>query len=229
MLNTKGGCGKTTLATNLASYYASHGFHTAILDSDPQGSSMHWLENRDPSRAKVTGIAGAERNSRVTRTFQMRVPPGIERVIVDTSAALDVARFRDLTRGAHAILVPVLPSDIDIHAVLHCISDLLIAGHVKERANRVAVVANRVRKNTLVYAKLLRFLSSLGIPFIASLRDTQNYVRAAAQGVGVYELDARIAYEDQHDWEPLIDWLENRPEAREVPSLQPTVALALNH
>lgn len=229
VLNTKGGCGKTTLATNLASYYAAHDYRTAILDADPQGSSLHWLQNRAAAQPRVTGIPGAERNLRVTRTFQMRVPPGTERLIVDTPAALDVARFQDLTRGAHAILMPVLPSDIDIHAVSHCIADLLIAGRVTERADRVAVVANRVKRTTLVYSKLQRFLSSLGIPFITSLRDTQNYVHASAMGIGIHELDTRTARQDQRDWEPLIDWIEHRPLASETANSQPSVAFALSH
>lgn len=231
VLNTKGGCGKTTLATNLASYYAARDYRTAILDADPQGSSLHWLQNRGEAYPKVTGIPGAERNLRVTRSFQMRVPPGTERLIVDTPASLDVARFQDLTRGAHAILLPVLPSDIDIHAVSHCIADLLLAGRVTERANRVAVVANRVKRNTLVYTKLQRFLTSLGIPFVTTLRDTQNYVRAAGLGVGVYELDSRSARQDRSDLQPLIDWIEQRPLPADavVRSSAPTPAFALNH
>ncbi|MCG7961877.1 MAG: ParA family protein, partial [Candidatus Thiodiazotropha taylori] len=44
ILNSKGGCGKTTIATNLAGYYASAGTPTALFDYDPQGSSHRWLE-----------------------------------------------------------------------------------------------------------------------------------------------------------------------------------------
>lgn len=229
VLNTKGGCGKTTLATNLASYYAVHGYRTAILDADPQASSLHWLRNRDETRPKLTGIAGAERNLRVTRTFQMRVPPGTERLVVDTPAALDAAHFQDLTRGAHAILIPVLPSDIDIYAASRCIADRLVAGRVTERTDRVAVIANRTKRNTLVYSKLQRFLASLDIPFVTALRDTQNYVRAAEMGIGIHELDARTVHQDKRNWEPLIDWIEHRPTAAESAVQHPTPALALNH
>ena len=179
VLNTKGGCGKTTLSTNLAGYYASHGYRTALLDADPQGSSLHWLKNRGENHAAITGIAGAERSNRVTRSFQLRVPPDTERLIVDTPAALDPSRLQELARGADAILLPVLPSDIDIHAVSRCIADLLLLGRIERRAERVAVIFNRVKKNTLIYEKLQRFLHSLGIPFVTSFRDTQNYVRAS--------------------------------------------------
>ncbi len=211
VLNTKGGCGKTTLSTNLAGYYASHGYRTVLLDADAQASSLRWLKNRGDSRAAVTGIAGAERSLRVTRSFQLRIPADIERVIVDTPAALEPSRLQDLTRGADAILIPVLPSDIDIHAVSRCIADLLLVGRIERRAERVGVIANRVKKNTLIYEKLQRFLKSLGIPIVTSFRDTQNYVRASEQGVSIHELNSRTAQRDVQDWETLINWLEHRP------------------
>lgn len=210
VLNAKGGCGKTTLATNLAAYYASHGYRTALLDTDPQASSLHWLQNRSGTQALITAINGTDRSLRVTRSFQMRAPPGTERLIVDTPAALDGSRLQDLTRSADVILIPVLPSDIDIHAVSRCIGELLLAGRIQQRSERIAVIANRVKKNTLVYAKLERFLNSLDIPFVATLRDTQNYVHAAASGIGIHELDTRSAHQDTRDWEPLTQWLEQR-------------------
>jgi len=211
VLNAKGGCGKTTLSTNLAGYYASHGFSTALLDADVQASSLQWLKNRGEKPAAITGIAGAERSGRVTRSFQLRVPPGTERFIVDTPAALDALHLQDLTRDADAILIPVLPSDIDIHAASRCIADLLLAGRIKRRSERVAVIANRVRKNTRIYARLRHFLQGLGIPFVTSFRDTQNYVRASEAGLSIHELDTRKARPDIQDWEALISWLEQRP------------------
>ncbi|HEX6549671.1 MAG TPA: ParA family protein [Gammaproteobacteria bacterium] len=210
VLNTKGGCGKTTLSTNLAGYYASHDFRTAILDMDPQGSSLRWLANRGQKRAQITGIQGTERGSRVTRSFQLRIPPGTERLIVDTPAGLEPMRLQDVTRGADAILIPVLPSDIDIHAASRCIADLLIAGRIERRSDRVAVVANRVKKHTQMYDKLRRFLDTLEIPFVATFRDTQNYIHASEQGVCVHELDARNARADVREMDVLINWIENR-------------------
>ena len=210
VLNAKGGCGKTTLATNLAGYYASRDYCTALLDADPQASSLHWLQNRGGAHNLITAINGTGHSLRVTRSFQMRVPPGIERLIMDTPAALDNARLQEVTRDADAILIPVLPSDIDIHAASHCIAELLLTGQVQQRSERVAVIANRVKKNTLVYATLQRFLASLGIPFVASLRDTQNSVHAAELGIGIHELSTHSARQDKQDWEPLIQWLEQR-------------------
>lgn len=210
-LNTKGGCGKTTLSTNLAGYYASHGYRTALLDADMQASSLQWLKNRGDKPAAITGIAGSERNGRVTRSFQMRVPAGTERLIVDTPAALDGSRLQDFTRDADAILIPVLPSDIDIHVASRCIAELLLQGRIQRRAERVAVIANRVKKNTLIYEKLQRFLRGLGIPFVTSLRDTQNYVHASEAGLSIHELEKRKTRQDVQDWDVLIQWLEQRP------------------
>jgi chromosome partitioning protein len=217
VLNTKGGCGKTTLSTNLAGYYASHEFQTALLDLDPQGSSLRWLANRGQKHPAVTGIQGVERGGRVTRSFQQRIPPATERLIVDTPAGLEPIRLQDVTRGADAIVIPVLPSDIDIHAASRCIADLLIAGRIERRSERVAVVANRVKKNTQMYEKLKRFLDSLEIPFVAAFRDTQNYIHASEQGIGVHELEARNAREDIRELNRLIDWIESRQQLPATP------------
>lgn len=228
VLNTKGGCGKTTLATNLAGYYASHNYRTALLDADPQASSLRWLNNRSEVHAAVTGIVGVERSLRVTRSFQMRMPPGTERLIVDTPAALDSRRLQELTHGADAILIPVLPSDIDIHAAARCIADVLVVGRIEQRAERVAVIANRTKKNTLVFSKLQQFLNSLGIPFLTTLRDTQNYVHASELGLSIHELDARSTRQDVRDWEALINWLEQRPQQASLAVSQDIPVQALN-
>jgi chromosome partitioning protein len=213
VLNTKGGCGKTTLSTSLAAYYASQGYDTALLDTDPQGSSLRWLANRGGREPAITGLTGCDKTGRVTRSFLMRVPPATERLIVDTPAAIDSLRLQDAVRGAHAVLIPVLPSDIDIHAASHCIADLLLSGRIENRHERVAVIANRVKKQTRMFETLRRFLHTLEIPFVATLRDTQNYVYATERGMGVHELKDRNVKQEVHEWEPLIAWLESRPTA----------------
>ena len=210
VLNTPGGCGKTTLSTSLAGYYALKGFNTALLDMDPQGSSLRWLANRGGHKPAILGLNGAEKNGRVTRSFQLRVPPNVERLVVDTPAAIDSLRLQDAIRGAHAVIIPVLPSDIDIHAASRCVAELLLTGRIENRQERVAVVANRVKKQAHMYETLKRFLGSLEIPFIATFRDTQNYLHAAAKGLSVHELKDHNVREEKHEWAPLIEWLESR-------------------
>ena len=114
--------------------------------------------------------------------------------------------------------MPVLPSDIDIHAASRCIADLLLVAKIKRAENRIGVVANRVRKNTLMFQSLMRFLEKLDIPVIATVRDSQNYVRAAEQGVGIHEMKAYTVKEDLAQWETLLAWLEPERVLAEQPA-----------
>jgi chromosome partitioning protein len=210
VLNPKGGSGKTTVATNLASYFASQGDRPLLIDNDPQGSSIRWLKKRTSEQAPIHGTAAFERNSRVTRAWQMRVPADAQHVVVDTPAAVPPQDLPEMTKNADVIIVPVLPSDIDIHACSKCIADLLLIAKVKRHENRIGVIANRVKRNTLIYQSLMRFLVTLRIPVIATLRDSQNYVRAAELGVGLHEMKRAAVAQDLLDWDPLLYWLKAR-------------------
>jgi chromosome partitioning protein len=102
----------------------------------------------------------------------------------------------------------VLPSDIDIHACSRCVQNLLLIAKVQREDNRLGIIANRVRRNTVIYKSLTRFLGTLGIPIVATLRDSQNYVRAAEQGLGLGEMKASQVSEDLLQWQPLLQWLD---------------------
>lgn len=210
ILNPKGGSGKTTLATNLAAGFAASGFRPALMDLDPQASSMRWLSKRPDERAPVYGIAGFERSAGVTRSWQLRVPQDCNPLIIDTPAALESRGFPEITRGADVILVPVMPSDIDIHAAAKCITDLLLVAKIKRSDDRIGIIANRVRSNTRVSQALMRFLRSLDIPLVATLRDTQNYVRSAESGIGIYEMPRWQVRQDLEEWQELLTWLDGR-------------------
>jgi chromosome partitioning protein len=140
---------------------------------------------------------------------------------VDTPAAVLAQDMPDMTKNADAIIVPVLPSDIDIHACSKCIADLLLIAKVRRDEYRIGVVANRVRRNTVIYQSLMRFLESLRIPVIATLRDSQNYVRAAEQGVGVHEMKRYVVEQDLADWEPLLAWLKAKEVVRPSEGINP--------
>jgi chromosome partitioning protein len=180
------------------------------MDLDAQGSSSRWLTKRAKGQPVIHGIAAYERNSRVTRSFATRLPADTERLVVDTAAALESQNLPDITRNATAVLVPVLPSDIDIHAAAKCISDLLLIAKIRREDQRIAVIANRVKKNTLVYKALMKFLETLNIPVVATLRDSQNYIRAAESGLGLFEMKPNQVREDMEQWLPLIGWLAQR-------------------
>jgi chromosome partitioning protein len=213
VLNPKGGSGKTTVATNLASYFASVGDRPLLSDNDPQGSSTRWLKKRKPEQAFIHGIAAFERNSRMTRAWQLRIPADAGHVVVDTPAAILGQEMPEITKAADAIIVPVMPSDIDIHAFSRCIADLLLIAKVRRDENRIAVVANRVKRNTVIFQSLMRFLETLRIPVVATLRDSQNYVRAAELGVGLHEMKRHQVEQDLADLEPLLAWLRAKETA----------------
>jgi chromosome partitioning protein len=210
VLNPKGGSGKTTIASNLAACYAVNGQRPALMDLDPQGSSMRWLRKRPDDTPPIHGIAAFERSATVTRSWQLRIPAECTAVIVDTPAALEAQALPEITRGADAILVPVMPSDIDIHATAKCIADLLLVAKIRRADNRLGIIANRVRANTLVSQSLMRFLNSLDIPLVATLRDTQNYVRSAEAGLGIYEMPRWQVQQDIEQWRQLVGWLADK-------------------
>ncbi len=202
LLNAKGGCGKSTLASNLASYYAGEGTAVALVDYDPQASSLEWLAARPEHAAPITGIDGTAEGT--------RIPRGTEVVIYDVPAGIKGKELTALVRRAETLIIPVLPSPIDIRAASHFIRDLLLVGKVSRKQTKLAVVANRTRENTLVYHRLQKFLKSLKIPFIATLRDTQNYIRAEEQGLSIFELPPSLATHDREQWEPLLKWLRSK-------------------
>jgi chromosome partitioning protein len=224
VLNPKGGSGKTTIAINLAGYFASRQQKPVLMDFDPQGSSLRWVRKRQPSQAPIQVIAAFEKDSRTTRAFQLRVPDDCTHVIVDTPAAVDSKQLPEITKDAHKIIVPVLPSDIDIHTCSRTIRDLLLVAKIRREDNRIGVIANRIRRNTLTYQALIRFLQTLGIPIVATIRDSQNYVRAAEQGICVHEMKSYIAREDVEQWEPLVQWLDASVAAPRAAHEPPTPA-----
>ena len=229
VLNPKGGSGKTTIAINLASHFALRGERPTLMDYDPQGSATHWIKKRQPTQAPINLIAAFEKDQSITRSFQIRIPDGTGRVIVDTPAAIEAHDMPEITRLADKIVVPVLPSDIDIHACSRCVQNLLLVAKVRRDDNRLGIIANRVRRNTLIYHSLTRFLETLGIPIVATLRDSQNYVRSAELGLGLEEMKPYQVNEDLAQWQPLLEWLElpsRRSSAGMATSLVSTVRSA---
>lgn len=216
VLNPKGGCGKSTLVTNLAAFYAQRGTTTAVMDYDPQASTMAWLDRRPDNLPNIHGIAAFKSNMQATRSWQLRVPSDTENLLIDSPASVTHDDLRELTRDATSILVPVLPSSMDIHAASRCIADLLLVAKVDRRDRKLAVIANRTRKNTKSLKILMRFLDSLGIPIIAVLRDSQNYVRSAEYGTGVCEMQPSRVKPDVEQMEKIISWLDAWPQRRRV-------------
>jgi chromosome partitioning protein len=203
VLNSKGGCGKSTIATNLASYYATEGKRVALVDYDPQASSLDWLERRPDSRATIVGVDGA-------KDGLTHLPRNSDIVIEDAPARSHGSELTDLVRHAETLIVPILPSTIDMQASGKFLAELAKVGKVKRKQVKVAVVANRIRENTIIFDDLDEYLEGLKIPYIATLREAQNYIRAYLRGLGIFELPEYLAWPDIEQWGPLIDWLNSR-------------------
>ena len=214
VINVKGGCGKTTIATNIASRYAAGGYGVALLDYDPQGSSMNWLKQRPAEFSPVHGIAAHHAQHSVTRTFALRVPAHISRIVVDTPAGLKGYKLSEQLKDHDVVIIPVVPSAIDIHASADFMRDLLVVGKARARHMRLAIIGNRIRMATPALQSFEVFLNQLHVPVIARLRDSGNYLLAAEQGVGVHELelpDLPEAQQDRLAWDAIVDWIESEP------------------
>lgn len=205
ILNPKGGCGKTTLATNLASHFAVRGHRPMLIDNDPKGYSTRWLEKRPQSCGRILGISNGVQEIYRDPTYRPRIPKEIDTIIIDTPAALRTQEISRLTKNVDCILVPVLPSAFDVHVVTTFIADLLVLTQFEKP---VAVVANRTRKNTKSLAMLMRILESFETPTIAVLRDSQNYVCAANLGLGIDELPLARVRKDTADFHKVGSWLD---------------------
>ena len=203
VLNAKGGCGKSTLATNIASYFANEGASVALADYDPQRSSLDWLERRPGNRPEIAAVAGFEDGLR-------HAPRSADVLVIDAPARSHGKELTDLVNHAETIVVPVLPSTIDMQATSTFLGELRNVGRVERKQARIATVANRVRDNTLIWDDLDEYLTKTRVPYVAALREAQNYVRAYTRGLGIFELPEYLAWPDWEEWEPLTAWLRSK-------------------
>ena len=203
VMNAKGGCGKSTLATNIASYFAHEGANVALADYDPQRSSLDWLDRRPENRPTIHAVAGFEDGLR-------RCPRSAEICVIDAPARSHGKELTDLVRHAETILVPVLPSTIDMQATTTFLDELRNVGKIERKQAKFGLVANRVRDNTLIFDDLDEYLTKARAPYIAALREAQNYVRAYTRGLGIFELPEYLAWPDWDEWEPLTAWLRSK-------------------
>ena len=226
VMNAKGGCGKTTVATNLASYCAAQGIGATLFDYDPQASSMYWLKSRPTELPGIHGVAAYQPPPQgMTRAWQLRIPDSTEFVITDTPAGYKGLDIEDRVAESDVILIPVLPSVIDIHSTADFIRDVLLIGKARARNKQLAIVINRARLRTKALEKLERFVDSLDIPVIGQIRDTQLYVHAAERGVGVHELEDRAAQQDAECWARILNGLRDQQRAIVRPAGQLAYAI----
>jgi chromosome partitioning protein len=203
VLNAKGGCGKSTLSTNIAVFFAKGGHQVCIADYDPQRSSLDWLAQRPADLPPIGGVAAFEEGLR-------HVPRSTDVLVIDAPARVYGLELNELVRRAETIIVPVLPSSVDMKACAHFMAELLEIGKVSRKQARLGLIANRVREHTLIYEELDQYLAKLKVPYLGCLREAQNYVRAYARGMGVFELPEYLASPDWKQWQPIGEWLDSK-------------------
>lgn len=200
--SSKGGCGKTTIATNLAAYYANDGKNTVLVDTDRQGSSQRWCEKRVGAGAAVLPVSGLRHG------WENRIPADAERVIIDAPAAIRANEVGELLDDAQAMLIPVLPSRIDLEASEAFLHEIAALPKIKRGKVAVGLVANRMKPWTTAAQQALDEVRKLPFPLVAQLRDTQGYVLMTGLGKSIFDYNSEVIRSHQEDWEKLIRWLK---------------------
>ncbi|MDP1607117.1 MAG: ParA family protein [Rhodocyclaceae bacterium] len=198
--NPKGGVGKSTLATNLAGWLARSGQRVMLGDIDRQQSSRAWLQLRAPT---LPFIATWD----IQPGQPARPPKDATHVVLDTPAGLHGKKLAQVLKFVGRVIVPVQPSLFDILATRHFLDALLEEKRVRKQQIDIAVVGMRVAARTRAAGELERFLVDTGLPVIAHLRDTQNYVQAAAHGLTIFDLPASRSAQDREQWSPILRWV----------------------
>jgi chromosome partitioning protein len=199
--SSKGGAGKTTIATNLAAHYALQGQSTVLVDADPQESSTRWAQRRAGLESAVLPIDGTGRK------WSSKLPPDTETVIVDGRAGAMADALESFLEVADAVIVPVLPSGMDIEATVGFLNTLAKVPRVHKRKLPVGLVLNRAKPWTNTAQQALEMLGQWPYPVVATLRDTQGYVVMAGLGRSLFDYHSAHVRDHQEDWQPLFKWL----------------------
>ena len=200
--SSKGGVGKTTLSTNLAAQFALDGKPTVLVDADRQASSTHWAQKRAHLEHAVLPVDGTRRD------WDRRVPSDAQRVVIDAAAGAHGAELAHFLDVADAVVVPVLPSTIDIEATVPFLDTLAKHPRIRKGKLHVGLVGNRLRPWTNASQQSMDLLRQWPYPLVAELRDTQAYVLMAGLGRSLFDYHSQQVMEHQADWAPLFKWLK---------------------
>lgn len=196
--NPKGGVGKSTLATNVAGYFAAQGHSVMLGDIDKQQSSRLWLGLRPPAAAPIAAWD-------VARDDVVRPPKGTTHVVLDTPAGLHGKRLKDVLRIADRVLVPLQASIFDIYATRAFLDQVM--DQRKDDKPGLGIVGMRVDERTIAFDQLQQFVAGLGLPVVGILRPTQNYVHLAARGLTLFDVAPGRVARDLEQWRSICDWM----------------------
>lgn len=199
--SSKGGVGKTTIATHLAAHAALQGRNTVLLDADPQRSSTQWAQRRADLESAVLPLDGTRGR------WQGRVPAGTERLFIDAPAGAMARQLGPFLDEADALVVPVPPSMLDIEASVPFLDSLAEHPRVRRGELRVGLVGNKLRPWTGNSQRTVDLLSQWPYPLVAQLRDSQVYVLLSGLGRSLFDYHSMQVREHQADWQPLLKWL----------------------
>jgi len=202
--SSKGGCGKTTIATNLAAHFAQDGHNTVLVDADRQGSSLRWAEKRAGLAAPVLGVSGLRRD------WADKIPKDAERVIVDGPAGIRAGELAELLEDVDTLLIPMLPSRIDLEASEAFLRAVAQLARVTRGKVAVGLVANRLKPWTTASQEAVEEIKKLPFPLVAQLRDTQGYVLVAGLGKSIFDYSSELIRSHQEDWAKLLRWLKKQ-------------------
>lgn len=199
--STKGGVGKTTIATHLAAQAALDGQRTVLVDADPQGSSTRWAERRAGLESAVLPLDGTR------RAWQKHIPDDTQRTVIDAPAGATVDSLESFLERADALIVPVLPSTLDIDATVPFLNAIAKHPRVRRGQLRVGLVGNRLKPWTNASQQAVDLLQQWPYPVVAQLRDSQAYVMLVGLGRSLFDYQSQQVREHQEDWAPLLKWL----------------------
>ena len=199
VINGKGGCGKTTISTNLAAAYASSGLVTDLVDLDPLRGASAWHKRRAAKHAVVS-----------LRSAKDPVPSSatVQRIVVDCPASMRSAKVRDAVRAANVLVVPLLPSIFDEQATKRFMRRLNEALQATKKGRPILIVSNRYRRNSIACVQLDEFIRKLHQTPTAHIPDRSIYSQLAQNGQSIFDVGARVATTQQEHWMPLIEAIE---------------------
>jgi chromosome partitioning protein len=188
VVNQKGGTGKTTVATNLATLFATQGPEVLLVDADPQQSALEWQRDRPAHLPQVSiiGLPAPNLHREIPR-LQTKYP-----VILIDGGGRVTATARATVAVADFLLVPTLASLPDARSTQRFFAEVVEeVAAIKGRVSG-AILFSMVKTGTVFNVSGQGQMKDLGYPVLeTTLSHRITYQEAFAQGMSVGEYDPR--------------------------------------